>query len=713
MSLYTLQRDALKKTFQEHKAGTRHLIVDDATYPIVRDLFKEDILNYVYTFYKIDDENRSTNKDNALYLLDPVSPYTIACLLADFKYGKRYKDAVVYFMTGMNDTTRKRLKANRHLMEATSGKLGHIECLGLNPIENKVYTSGCHYSIPAYYNFSRLGNDLVQYQMDKAVQAMMSMCILTGEYPIVRYYNSPLAKGLANMFQDELDNYYRRHTEAAPMGSKTVFLVTDRSMDMFGPFCHYKYYRAQIFDTIDNSVRRIRGDYTYVYDYSIQTGEGKQTKHLVFDQDDPVYSELKDMTMEEYTDRIVQMLNKLKREDAKYSNLKYTSDLSHAALNQSDHIFNKQLISGHFELISMINNKFQADDILDLVVFENKCASNMGPDKQLHEQITDELINLLSNPAIFMGNKIRLILIYAFYRGGLIKPDFVKLLTFSMPDKVESVQSLIRNMACIGPSMIKPNLRTKPKKIDTFFDVKDTEELTERMVPTYTNLVKRLAENRLPELYTTKTTDKYASIEEVEDDEKTFPYVRGSPVTELVDATRNLTVSSGGSGRFGRHSKDTPTVRNQPKWKSSKPSGDTELTSQKFLIFCAGGLTQSELSTILSQESSINKNIFVGTDEIYSVWDMIGDIRMINDDRRNFEFPLDQKFAKREPPAYLEKNSGSPTAMETVREDIKQHHKQHHHHSEKPADATPEQSTHKKKGKFMSKFKLKSESRWS
>ncbi|QPG75982.1 hypothetical protein FOA43_003368 [Brettanomyces nanus] len=623
---------------------------------MMKGLFKDDILNYVYTFYKIDDEKRSRNRDRAIYILDPVSRYSIECLLADFSRGTRYKDTVVCFLPGLSPTNYKRLRQNKFLEEATvGGKFATIDYLSLQPVEHRVYVTGCTYSVPVYYNFQHLGRDLVQYQLDKSVDSMISLCVLTNEYPIVRFYNSPLSKQLAVTFQKKLDEYYRNHPQLAPVNSETVFLITERSMDIFGPFCHYKYYRSQLFDLMDDQVKTVRGDYTYVYDYNIKTGQGVEEKHLVFDTDDPVYSELKDLTVEDYTHKIVHMVNNLKKEDDRYNNLKFTSDLSHAALNQSEHMFNKQLVTGHFQLISKINDKFHEEQLLEAIVFENQCASNLGESKQLHEPVSDDLIKLLANEHLFMGNKIRLLIIYAISRGGLIESDYMKLLHFGMPEKVDSIMTLIKNLQKVGLNLLKPSLSEKRQQINTFFDIKNTQELTDRLIPTFSNIILRLAQNRLPELYNIKLNDDYyygrksgsGLDSDLEEDDKTFPYVKGAPVDDMESSMNNLSLGSSKS-----------TLRSQPKWKSTRPS-ESKLTRQKLLIFCAGGLTQSELSAMISLEPTINKNIFIGTDELYSTWDLLGDIRLINDERSNFSFPLDQKFLVRKPPAFLYENSES------------------------------------------------------
>ncbi|GME83085.1 unnamed protein product [Ambrosiozyma monospora] len=498
---------------------------------------------------------------------------------------------------------------------------------------------------------------------------MLSLCILTNEYPVVRYYNSAVSMKLAIEFQKKLDEYYRKNPDLSPVNNKTVFLVTDRSMDMFGPFCHTKYYRSGIFDLMgpeDGMIGVERGSYDYIWKYEARTGQGMETKYLMFDSKDAVYNELKDTTFEEFTKRIVELLNELKVEDDKFNNLKYVSDIAHATLTQNEHLEKKQLITGHFKLIEQISSKFKNENLLDLIVFENKCASNLGPNKEQHEPITEELIELLANETIDMTNKIRLLIVYTYYRGGITESDLTKLLKFSMPEKVESICILFKNFDKLGAKLIKPDLTSKPFHRKTYFGVNDTEELTERYIPSMTNLVTRLANNKLPEAYNTQITGKafYSADEVDEHSEMDFPYVKGVSIEDL-EMSMNDSSSSLPS-----------QVRNQPRWKNAKQQ-TKELTRQKLLLFCAGGLTNVEVATILSQQAKVNRTIFVGTDEVYSPLDLIGDIRLIDDERMNLNLTLDKKLdRKKQVPKHLFDKSAPPPPRQQQRRPQQQQQQQ-------------------------------------
>ncbi|GMG16896.1 unnamed protein product [[Candida] boidinii] len=74
-------------------------------------------------------------------------------------------------------------------------------------------------------------------------------------------------------------------------------------------------------------------------------------------------------------------------------------------------------------------------------------------------------------------------------------------------------------------------------------------------------------------------------------------------------------------------------------------------------VFVAGGLTQSEITEFSRLEEKVNKNIFVGTDEIYSTNDLIGDIRLMDSPRDDLELPLDKFLEHRDVPQHVIDNA--------------------------------------------------------
>lgn len=716
MSLFEVQKNAFIADLKKFRASHRHLIVDDTTYPIIEKLFNDDVLNYVYTCKKIDGE-RSKNRDSALYLLDPTRNFSINCLAADFSNGQRYKDTVVMFMPGPYELFWKDLTTNKNFSNSLlMQKTPHIvDYLSFVPLEPRVFVTGNFHSIPVYYNSMKHGKNYYQYQIDTALNSMMGLCTLTNEYPIVRYYNSKVSKELAHRFQEKLDKYYREHPDIIPINSKTVFLITDRTMDMFGPVCHYQYYRSQIFDLLDDVEIERDVDPSAKFSYIAQTGEGTVKKTLFFNETDPIYMELKDLTIDKATEHIKNLYKELKIEDEKFTgkNLETANGLRHALVNKDIHAERKALITGHYNLCAKMWDILEKEHLGDIMTFENLCAAGLGPVEKLKVPVTDGLVQLLNNPQINVYNKIRMLVAYSIYRGGIIKADLEKLLQFSMPEKANNVMKLFQNLQSIGFTVIKEKLGVPVTKDKTYFGVEDTEVQMKIYTPSYSNIISKLVYNKLSEFYTTKTIDTKGYADEDDESLKTFPFVKAGPTPMEMEGMN--------------------TVRNQPKWKSSKNSNDA--SRQKLILFCAGGLTPSELSSISSLENELNRNIIIGTDEIYTVWDMLGDITLIQDDE--FDFPLKQKMEKKPIPQFLYDDSTDPAIVQKQLQEQQQQRQQqqqlqqqklnakatesqslanestskHHHklgfslHGRKKSESNSGEGEEKKKKSMMKKFK--------
>ncbi|GME95694.1 unnamed protein product [[Candida] boidinii] len=150
-------------------------------------------------------------------------------------------------------------------------------------------------------------------------------------------------------------------------------------------------------------------------------------------------------------------------------------------------------------------------------------------------------------------------------------------------------------------------------------------------------------------------------------------------------------------------------------------------------VFVAGGLTQSEITEFSRLEEKVNKNIFVGTDEIYSTNDLIGDIRLMDSPRDDLELPLDEFLRHRDVPQHVIDNAQKVKARQDQAVLRKKQHEQllasgsnstpplsqnsskvnspsqssssHHHNSSSSNKTDKDETKTKSKKKFFSKIK--------
>jgi syntaxin-binding protein 1 len=92
------------------------------------------------------------------------------------------------------------------------------------------------------------------------MEQIVSICVVLGEYPVIRYYRprtptheaSVLCSHLARFVQDEIDRYAGTNRDFPPQNPRprAVLLIADRSMDLFSPLVHEFTYQAMAHDLL-------------------------------------------------------------------------------------------------------------------------------------------------------------------------------------------------------------------------------------------------------------------------------------------------------------------------------------------------------------------------------------------------------------------------------------------------------------------------------
>ncbi|GMM29816.1 Sec1 protein [Martiniozyma asiatica (nom. inval.)] len=699
-ALLVLQKEAFKKEIS-HLPKPCHLIVDNTTERLIKVLFKDEILNLFYTFSMIDSPDRSKDKNqHAIYLLDPYRSYSIDCLSADYSFGLRYNTATVMFLPGAWQKPWAYLNSNPYFKKGIHSEKPLISySLGFITVEPHLFITGAYPSIPAYYSNLPEKEIYKQYQIERSINAMVSICVLFNEFPVIRYYNSPLSSHLAKEVQKRLIDYARANVNFAPSSDRTVFMITDRSMGMFDALCHFDYYRYFVYDFVQNMEMEPGAYPLMTYSYSAMTQAKERIENeVIFDVNDDIYMNFKDAKipqvlegLKKYTkevnnesSRLAQLdelsslqakwkANKLTQEEKKrFEELKRIWNVSqtmHDKLKIEKHNVFKSLVNGH---INFCNEIKDTKKLTMMREFESMCALFIASPKQTSSFMppTEALLHCLSA----LGeddtfDKLRLILIYALYRGGIIRQDMNKLLNFAIPNNVEKIMKNLEKFERMGIKIFKDDL--KQSSIPKTFFTTDSSALNnpiDSYIPSYSNIVEKLANRTLPEAYTTKKGEVNGYEVEIDVSKKTFPYANAGEIP--VDD--NL------SYNFESKLKFSSTGRQRP----------------RMFIFAAGGLTASELSMIGSMEKKVNHDIYVGTDQIYSVLEMIGDINEMDDD---LKFELAEKKIQKKAPEYLFE---ATSASKTIPQESKHHLNILHHHKIEPNNAAEDGKVKKSKGLF-------------
>lgn len=180
------------------------------------------------------------------------------------------------------------------------------------------------------------------------VGSLVSLCVITGEYPIVRYSVSnpveeedarngnavvnanSLTRSIANAFQIAIDTYARNNPDFPPQNTerpRSILIITDRTLDPFAPILHDFSYQAMAYDLVANVDTQ-----KDIYHYSAENEAGEQEEKVskLVDLYDPDWIELKHQHIMDANEYIQGRIKELIAKNpllVDRSNVKNTTDL--------------------------------------------------------------------------------------------------------------------------------------------------------------------------------------------------------------------------------------------------------------------------------------------------------------------------------------------------------------------------------------------------
>lgn len=623
MSLIGLQREFLLRTLRELQApGLLYILVlDDTTEALLnRVLPKEKLLRVVTSVDKIDNKRRTQTFLEAIYFVE-LTPYNLNCIVADVQV-HRYKAGHGMFLPVLpTDSDAKHLyNSSRFLQNPKvhdyfgAGQSLHTVPAALYPVESRVFLAdpSTPNAMAIYYNDNCA--ELVLPQIRIAARTLVSLLVVTGEYPLIRFYcpqdashvAARLPELLADEVQRQLDDYAREHHEYPPAENqdrpRSVLLITDRTMDLYAPLLHEFSYQAMAMDIVPSLER----DGVYRYTTQNEAGDDVELEARLDDEDDDDWVSLRHTHIIESSELILTKINDLIRNNPMMvDRLRATTplDLMWVVAHLQGFDRERRQITLHKKLIDECLDRNADRKLAEFAAdFEQTCAAGGTSfegvrNKTLH----DDLVVLLARADLHVNDKMRLVLIYALYRGGLVEADFVKLAKFiGVKDRqmVSLVQRCFTNMHKLGFPIVKLDVSQKRVVREHFHTINNEGTYnTSRFGPGLKAVLQKAARYQL--------------------DETWFPYFRDKPLDDDLPADAASSPAGPGSA----------SLRN-PRIKASWAQHSAKLGHQnrpKQRIFCyvAGGITYSEVRLVYELADASNKDFFVGSEVILKPRDFL------------------------------------------------------------------------------------------
>lgn len=613
--------------------GLKILILDKTTEDyLVKIISRSELLRIVTAVERVDQRRKVQSSVEAIYLLDSTL-FSVNCMLTDYKHIPiRYKAAHVFFLPGLTSELSRIMKQVPQFTQCTKTFTEFQVCI--EPKESMVFTTRDYQGMQIFYNSHC--HDLVTETVKSTARSLVNVCVMTGEYPVIRYYTpnandgyfqaSILPKMIAMEFQEQLDNYARDHPEFPPQSTRqrSIFLVTDRTMDLFAPLLHEFTYQAMAYD----DSKDINGN-SYIYEAENEQGEVEPKTGELNDKD-PEWCTLRHLHIVDAKDLLNSRLEEFLSKNQMFvdrSKIKTASDILTAVARLKGFDEDRRLLIMHKTLIDQLLEINRTKKLADLADLEQTLA-NFGVDIEGEKvkDLADRLVSMVAEDRYELKDKLRVIILYGLYRGGLIEEDYVKLIRlmgFSSPDEIHYHMSFIKNFELIGFKLIKPDLKSKSLFKRDFYheSVSENSYNTSRFRPSINSIVTKALQNSL--------------------EQSVFEYTKDKPLDDDPETPGPVHVTT--SLRNPKH---------KPSW--ARTNSAYQAPRQRIFYFVAGGITYSEVRTAYELGNRWEKDVIIGGDEILTPSNFLKQVHKLNARREDLNLYIDYKRSKpTEAPRYL------------------------------------------------------------
>ena len=394
-------------------------------------------------------------------------------------------------------------------------------------------------------------------------------------------------------------------------------------MDLMAPLVHEFSYQAMAHDLLPIK----EGDkVTFHTTVNPDTPEA-QEKDMELSEKDKVWVDNRHRHMKDTIDKLMGDFQNFLRqnphftdENADATNLNTIRDML-AGLPEFQEM--KEAYSLHLTMAQECMNIFQHHKLPDIASVEQTLATGLDEDFRKPKNVLESVVRLLDDEAITSTDRLRLIIMYILYRGGVITDDVKKLLTHSaLPPQdgevISNLENLGGRMHCELKEPRQPYVSLFPK--DPKLAAQQAEEYSlSRFEPTLKTVLEHIVKGTL--------------------DPRIFPYTK-----EQVDPNEDYIAAQGTSLRAGR-----------PNWAAAGRRQPEN--RQRLIVFMAGGATYSESRVCYEVGKERSRDIVLATSHMLTPQFFVRQTSDLSRDKRQLDLPLDRPRPRA--PAHLF-DSGRP-----------------------------------------------------
>ncbi|KAJ5218636.1 uncharacterized protein N7498_000735 [Penicillium cinerascens] len=630
-SIINIQRDIILNTIR-HAGGNewKVLVVDEQSRKLINSAMKEEeILNLNVSNVEQIEQRRMSNPDmDALYILSPES-WIVDCLMADFEVG-RYRKAILVWTSFLDQQQRARIDRSQMARE----RIADFRIMNINfyPRESRVVTFRDPWSFPVLFHPGC--NHLIKKHLQDLAQKVVSLCASLGEYPVIRYYRprSPtheagvLSSHLARFIQSELDQFAQFQRDFPPPSNRPrgVLFVVDRSMDIFAPLLHEFTYQAMVHDLLPIK----DGDKVT---YKTRVNEGKpneEVKDMELGEHDKIWVDYRHMHMKDVLGKLADDFAKFRKANSQFAddndktNVNTIKDML-AGLTEFTE--GKDAYTLHLNMAEECMKLFQTRKLLEVSSIEQSFATGLDENYKKAKNLAAQLVQLLDDESVLPQDRLRLLLLYILYRGGLLGGDIRKLMSHAqLPGQDGNV---IANLDLLGARVEKPLKDEKPPVKPLFNKKAPAPETEELSLSRYDIGLKQMLEEQ----------------------------IRGTLDPTVFPFTRPHTETDGGMAAQEMITQQASLRSAKPTWARTR---STDQPKQRLIVFMAGGATPSEARTCYEISQSYGRDVFLATTHMTTPGLFMRQLGDLSIDKRRLDIPAERP--KPSAPAHLFEREAPP-----------------------------------------------------
>lgn len=465
---------------------------------------------------------------------------------------------------------------------------------------------------------------------------------------------------LALRVQELLDDYTKNgQLLGEPGRPRSVLFITDRSMDLVAPYLHEFTYQAMVTDLLHIE------DGTYTHRYRNSEGVNEELT-VELNEEDEVWVAVRHLHIAEAIEYLTREFQKHVGETSQFSGEQSISGMRDMLASLPHMQAAKEKLSVHLSLAQQCMDRFEKSKLAMQAMVEQNCATGQTPEGSRPRTLIEDMVPILDDPTISNADKVRVIALYILHSDGVQDEDRRRL--FQHARLTTSEVLAVNNLVLFGARVVR---EPSTSSLDAIFRKRrrhlsprlpgpgEAEYDLSRYHPLIRTMIEdhalgRLDQSMFPYVRDAPPEQPLANAQQSLSSfgtsasnmatsmlhsaisatgGKDSPLARVGFGFDASSSTRAQTMRAGTtslrSAKPTWHQKGRPTPASGAAGSASPagaggatmaPRGSTSAqnelsspTSQRIIVFMAGGMTYSEMRTAYQIGKRVNADVYMGT----------------------------------------------------------------------------------------------------